>query len=653
MMEMRDRRTTPFQHGQASDAREIDGVIEEAKTWLADQQVSDGHWAFELEADATIPAEYIFLNHFLGTIDDEVEQKLAVYLRSVQEKHGGWPLYYDGDFNMSASVKAYYALKLVGDDPDAPHMVRARNAILAAGGAARANVFTRIALALFEQMPWRAVPVIRVEALLLPKWAMFHIDKVSYWSRTVMIPLFILAALKPKAANPRRVNIRELFVTLPHEEKDYMVNPTGHWLGEFFLWIDRVLRQFERLIPVAVTGRAIGKALAFMKERLNGEDGLGAIFPAMANTVMAYHALGYPQTHPDYVTAREAMDKLLVFDGERGYCQPCLSPVWDTGLAAHAMLEAGFKAGDPVLDKASKWLVGRQILDVAGDWAEKAPGVRPGGWAFQYWNDHYPDVDDTAVVVMALHRTDAEKYKIAIDRGIEWVIGMQSRNGGWGAFDVDNDHDVLQHIPFADHGALLDPPTADVSARCLGMLAQVGYTTAEPAVARAIEYLRREQEKDGSWFGRWGNNYVYGTWSVLCALNAIGEDMQAPYIRRAVDWLKARQQADGGWGEDCASYWQHRRDEVKTSTPSQTSWAVLALMAAGDIDSVAVKGGVEFLLKAPRSQGKWHEEYFNAVGFPRIFYLRYHGYSAFFPLWTLARYRDLQKRNAKFPTHGI
>ena len=368
---------------------------------------------------------------------------------------------------------------------------------------------------------------------------------------------------------------------------------------------------------------------------------------------MAYHALGYPQTHPDYVTAREAMDKLLVFDGERGYCQPCLSPVWDTGLAAHAMLEAGFKAGDPVLDKASKWLVGRQILDVAGDWAEKAPGVRPGGWAFQYWNDHYPDVDDTAVVVMALHRTDAEKYKIAIDRGIEWVIGMQSRNGGWGAFDVDNDYDVLQHIPFADHGALLDPPTADVSARCLGMLAQVGYTTAEPAVARAIEYLRREQEKDGSWFGRWGNNYVYGTWSVLCALNAIGEDMQAPYIRRAVDWLKARQQADGGWGEDCASYWQHRRDEVKTSTPSQTSWAVLALMAAGDIDSVAVKGGVEFLLKAPRSQGKWHEEYFNAVGFPRIFYLRYHGYSAFFPLWTLARYRDLQKRNAKFPTHGI
>ena len=652
-MEMMDRKVSPAEHVQASDAREIAGVVEEAGNWLAAQQADDGHWAFELEADATIPAEYIFLNHFLGDINDEVESKLANYLRSIQEKHGGWPLYYDGDFNMSASVKAYYALKLVGDDPDAPHMVRARNAILAAGGAARANVFTRIALALFEQMPWRAVPVIRVEALLLPKWAMFHIDKVSYWSRTVMIPLFILAALKPKAANPRRVNIRELFVTLPHEEKDYMVNPTGHWLGEFFLWIDRVLRQFERLIPVAVTGRAIGKALAFMKERLNGEDGLGAIFPAMANTVMAYHALGYPQTHPDYVTAREAMDKLLVFDGERGYCQPCLSPVWDTGLAAHAMLEAGFKAGDPVLDKASKWLVGRQILDVAGDWAEKAPGVRPGGWAFQYWNDHYPDVDDTAVVVMALHRTDAEKYKIAIDRGIEWVIGMQSRNGGWGAFDVDNDYDVLQHIPFADHGALLDPPTADVSARCLGMLAQVGYTTAEPAVARAIEYLRREQEKDGSWFGRWGNNYVYGTWSVLCALNAIGEDMQAPYIRRAVDWLKARQQADGGWGEDCASYWQHRRDEVKTSTPSQTSWAVLALMAAGDIDSVAVKGGVEFLLKAPRSQGKWHEEYFNAVGFPRIFYLRYHGYSAFFPLWTLARYRDLQKRNAKFPTHGI
>jgi len=652
-MEMRDRRATPFEEAQASDDREIDGVIEEARTWLADAQSADGHWAFELEADATIPAEYIFLNHFLGHVDDETEAKLANYLRGVQEAHGGWPLYHDGDFNMSASVKAYYALKMAGDDPDEPHMVRARKAILAEGGAAKANVFTRMALALFGQLPWRAVPVIRVEALLLPKWALFHIDKVSYWSRTVMVPLFILAALKPTAVNPRGAHIRELFLTPADQETAYMVNPTGHWLGKVFMGIDQLLRPFERFIPTALTKLAIQKALKFMKERLNGEDGLGAIFPAMANTVMAYHALGYSHDHEDYVTARQSIEKLLVLRDDWGYCQPCLSPVWDTGLAAHAMMEAGLKTGDTCLDTASEWLVDRQILDVDGDWIEKAPNVRPGGWAFQYWNDYYPDVDDTALVVMALHRADPQKYREAIDRGIEWVIGMQSSNGGWGAFDVDNDHDALQHIPFADHGALLDPPTADVSARCLGMLAQAGYGREYPVVQRAIDYLRREQEEDGSWFGRWGNNYVYGTWSVLCALNATGEDMRAPYILKAVDWLKGRQQADGGWGEDCASYWQHRRDEVKTSTPSQTSWAVLALMAAGEINSVAVKGGIEFLLKAPREGGKWEEEYFNAVGFPRVFYLRYHGYSAFFPLWTLARYRGLQKRNTKYPIFGI
>ena len=652
-MEMLNGKFRPSEQSQTSDAREIDGVIEEANKWLSNQQAEDGHWAFELEADATIPAEYIFLNHFLGTIDDEVELKLANYLRSIQEKHGGWPLYHDGDFNMSASVKAYFALKMVGDDPDALHMARARKAILAEGGAAKANVFTRISLALFEQIPWRAVPVIRIEALFLPKWALFHMDKVSYWSRTVMIPLFILAALKPVGVNPRRVNIDELFVTPAEQNTDYMVNPTGHWLGDAFLAVDRLIRPFESLIPTWLTKRAIEKALVFMKERLNGEDGLGAIFPAMANTVMAYHALGYGKDHPDFQIARKSIDKLLVFHDDWGYCQPCLSPVWDTGLAAHAVLEAGVEEGDPTLENAADWLVDRQILDVRGDWVENAPNLRPGGWAFQYWNDHYPDVDDTAVVIMALHRTDPQKYRRAIERGVEWIIGMQSANGGWGAFDVDNDHDILQHIPFADHGALLDPPTADVSARCLGMLAQCGYGREYSVVRRAIDYLKREQEEDGSWFGRWGNNYVYGTWSVLCAFNAVGEDMQAPYIRRAVDWLKSLQQPDGGWGEDCASYWQHRRDEVKTSTPSQTSWAVLALMAAGEIDSVAVKSGIEFLLKAPREAGKWQEKYFNAVGFPRIFYLRYHGYSAFFPLWTLARYRNLQKSNSKYPAHGI
>ncbi len=635
------------------DLNGVDAVVEEARAWLADRQASDGHWAFELEADATIPSEYIMLNHYLDEVDEDTESKLAAYLKETQGDHGGWPLYHDGDFNLSASVKAYFALKLTGEDIEAPYMRWARKAILEHGGAAKANVFTRFALALFGQVPWRAVPVIRVEALLLPKWAPFHINKVSYWSRTVMVPLKILAALKPLARNQHGVDIRELFVKPAHEHRFYLTNPTGKFLGWVMLGVDYAARMVQPLMPKWLERRAISKAVDFISERLNGEDGLGGIFPAMANALMAFDALEYPKDHPDYVICRQAIDKLLVLRDDWGYCQPCLSPVWDTGLAAHAMLESGLTKDDPILTKANEWLLGRQIFEVQGDWAANRGHVRPGGWAFQYWNDYYPDVDDTAVVVMALHRADPEKYREAIERGTEWIIGMQSINGGWGAFDADNNHFFLQNLPFADHGALLDPPTADVSARCLGMLAQLGYETDHPVMAKGLAFLRSEQEKEGSWFGRWGNNYVYGTWSVLCAFNAAGEDMQARHIRKAVDWLKYVQRPDGGWGEDCSTYWQYRRDEVKTSTPSQTSWALMGLMAAGEVDSNSVARGVEYLLNAERDGGNWHEEYFNAVGFPRIFYLRYHGYSAYFPLWTLSRYRSLKKTNSKFPKYGL
>ena len=635
------------------DLNGVDAVVEEARAWLADRQASDGHWAFELEADSTIPSEYIMLNHYLDEVDEDTESKLAAYLKETQGDHGGWPLYHDGDFNLSASVKAYFALKLTGEDIEAPYMRWARKAILEHGGAAKANVFTRFALALFGQVPWRAVPVIRVEALLLPKWAPFHINKVSYWSRTVMVPLKILAALKPLARNQHGVDIRELFVKPAHEHRFYLTNPTGKFLGWVMLGVDYAARMVQPLMPKWLERRAISKAVDFISERLNGEDGLGGIFPAMANALMAFDALEYPKDHPDYVICRQAIDKLLVLRDDWGYCQPCLSPVWDTGLAAHAMLESGLTNDDPILAKANEWLLGRQIFEVQGDWAANRGHVRPGGWAFQYWNDYYPDVDDTAVVVMALHRADPEKYREAIERGTEWIIGMQSINGGWGAFDADNNHFFLQNLPFADHGALLDPPTADVSARCLGMLAQLGYETDHPVMAKGLAFLRSEQEKEGSWFGRWGNNYVYGTWSVLCAFNAAGENMQARHIRKAVDWLKYVQRPDGGWGEDCSTYWQYRRDEVKTSPPSQTSWAMMGLMAAGEVDSNSVARGVEYLLNAERDGGNWHEEYFNAVGFPRIFYLRYHGYSAYFPLWTLSRYRSLKKTNSKFPKYGL
>ncbi|MFO1153462.1 MAG: squalene--hopene cyclase [Rhodospirillales bacterium] len=632
----------------------LDTTIDEAVGWLAEEQATDGHWVFELEADATIPSEYILLNHFTGEIDDAIESKLGAYLRRTQGVHGGWSLFFDGAPDPSCSVKAYYALKLIGDDPDAPHMRRAREVILGMGGAARANVFCRYGLALFGQVPWRAVPFIRPEAVLLPKWAPFHLDKVSYWSRTTMVPLFVVAALKPKAANPRGVGIRELFTTPPEKEKNYLVNPTGHWLGNVFLAVDRLGRRTEAVMAPLLQQKAIERAMAFIHERLNGEDGLGAIFPPMANSLIAMDALGYGRDHPDRVICRAAIEKLLVHRSQTEAClQPCVSPVWDTALAMHATLESGADAADRLAESA-QWLRERQELEVLGDWAVNRPNLRPGGWAFQYRNAYYPDVDDTAAVVMALHRADPEGNAESIDRATEWVLGMQSRNGGWGAFDADNEYYALNNIPFADHGALLDPPTADVTARCLGMLAQLGYGKDHPSVVRALSYLRREQEADGSWFGRWGTNYIYGTWSVLSALNAIGEDMNAPYIRKAVAWLKGRQREDGGWGEDCSSYWAERRDEeAKVSMPSQTAWALLGLMAAGEVESHGVRRGVEYLLTAPRDGGKWREEHYNAVGFPRVFYLRYHGYSAYFPLWALSRYRNLSRSNSKRTEWGI
>ena len=347
-----------------------------------------------------------------------------------------------------------------------------------------------------------------------------------------------------------------------------------------------------------------------------------------------------------------ATPELRKTDKGRAYCQPCFSPIWDTSLAVNALLESG---GDHVrLEKACDWLVSKQILNVVGDWAEGRPGVRPGGWAFQYNNDYYPDVDDTAVVVMALDRQDRVKYREAIERGAEWIFGLQSKNGGWGAFDADNDYYYLNHIPFADHGALLDPPTADVSARCLSMLAQLGYKADHPRVAAAIDYLRREQEPDGSWFGRWGTNYIYGVWSVLCALNAVGIDSKDPMMRHAVAWLLSKQRADGGWGEDGASYWNDQpRGEGKASTPAQTAWALIALMAAGEVDNPAVERGIKHLTDTQKPDGTWVEDYYTAVGFPRVFYLRYHGYKAYFPTWALARYRNLKQGNASQVIYGM
>jgi squalene-hopene/tetraprenyl-beta-curcumene cyclase len=638
----------------ATARRPLDDAIGAAERALLARQKADGHWVFELEADATIPAEYIMLRHYLGDPDPALESKLCAYLRRIQNPGGGWPLFYGGADDVSATVKAYLALKLAGESIDAPHMRSARESVLQLGGAARCNVFTRIALALFEQVPWRAVPVMPVEIMHLPTWFPFHLDKVSYWSRTVVVPLLVLMALHPRARNPKGVDLRELFVTPPEDEKHYMAPVGATPAAKAFFALDKVLRFAEPFFPRSLRARAIAKAIRFTKERLNGEDGLGAIFPAMANAVMAFDAMGYGPDHPDMKTARGAIDKLLVLGDDEGYCQPCVSPVWDTSLVAHALLESGSAEVAEPISRANAWLKGRQVLDVVGDWARQNPTLRPGGWAFQYWNDYYPDVDDTAVVAMALHRENPERYAEPLARAAEWVIGMQSRNGGWGAFDIDNDHYSLNYIPFADHGALLDPPTEDVSARCVGMLLQMGYAKDHPAVARGLDYLRRTQHADGSWFGRWGTNYLYGTWSVINAFLAAGETSRnSEPVKRAVEYLLRSQQPDGGWGEDGATYWHEARGMCKESTPSQTAWALLGLINAGEANHPAVRNGIDYLLERQNDEGLWDEPWYTAVGFPRVFYLRYHGYRAFFPLFALARFRNLTERAQPLPKLGF
>ena len=640
-------------HAPFPDLAAVDRSVERAVAALGRQQRPDGHFVFELEADCTIPSEYVLLRHYLGErVDAELEDKIARYLRRIQSaEHDGWSLFHDGAFDVSASVKAYYALKMIGDLVDAPHMTRARAAILAAGGAAATNVFTRIQLALFGAGPWDAAPEMPPELILAPRWFPIHLSKMSYWARTVVVPLLVLATYRPVARNPRGVLVDELYT-------GEAVRPGSKAAGTKWVWtagftaLDRALKAGRALWPKHLRAKALKRCEEFVLERLNGEDGLGAIYPAMANSVMMFDCLGYRDDHPARAIARKSVENLLVIREDEAYCQPCVSPVWDTALAAHALMEAGEEAK---ADAALAWLKPLQVLDVKGDWADEKPEVRPGGWAFQYRNDHYPDLDDTAVVVMAMDRARGRTgdYDEAIARGTEWTVGLQSKDGGWGAFDADNAYEYLNNLPFADHGALLDPPTADVSARVVSMLAQLGECDG-PRMTAALAWLERAQEPDGSWFGRWGVNYVYGTWSVLCALGAAGLGGEHPMVARAVAWLRAIQNPDGGWGEDCDSYALDRTGHCPApSTASQTAWALLGLMASGDVDSDAVARGVDWLAANQDDKGLWGQEHYTGGGFPRVFYLRYHGYPKYFPLWAMARYRNLKRSNAKRVAWGM
>lgn len=616
-------------------------AIDAARARILARQHADGYWQYELEADCTIPAEYILMLHYIGESDCLLESRLAEYLRDHQCRDGGWPLYPGGALDVSCSVKCYFALKLAGDPADAPHMLRARSAILDHGGAARSNVFTRIALALFGELPWRGVPFLPVEIVLLPRWFPFNLAKVSYWSRTVMVPLSVLTSLKPRAANPRDVHIRELFVTPPEQEKHYFKSRS--LLNRVLFVCEKVFRNGEALIPRRLRRRALKRAEAWILERRNGDGGLGAIFPAMVNAYEAMALLGYPFGHRAQQETRKAIDDLLVVRDHEAWCQPCVSPVWDTGLACLAMQE-DTGAPDDATRRALDWLVTEQLCDQAGDWRDYRPNLPGGGWAFQFRNDAYPDLDDTGAVARALHQSpDRARYAQVVDRAANWLVGMQSRNGGFAAFDADNDHQWLNQIPFADHGALLDPPSSDVSGRVLTLLCLLDRPQDRESRERALRFLLDEQTPAGAWFGRWGTNYIYGTWSVLVALLAAGLDADAPAVQLAVRWLKSVQRADGGWGEGNDSYLDPElQGRGARSGPTQTAWALLALMRAGEDGSPAVARGIDYLLKT-QINGEWHDKRFNAPGFPRVFYLKYHGYNCYFPYWALVRYQNARR----------
>lgn len=614
-------------------------AINKAQDNLLKHQHLDGYWCFELEADCSITADYIIMMHYIGEIDYELQLKLVNYLKRCQSVDGGYSLFTGGRGDVSCSVKVYFALKLAGSSMFSHHMLILKCFILNNGGASKCNVLTRITLAMFDQLPWRGVPYIPVEIMLFSSWSPFHLDKVSYWSRVVMVPLFILCTLKATAINPIGINIVELFVIPPDKEQHYF--PENTLLSRIFLRLDKIGRCTRFLIPNKLHKLAIDKAKDWFIERLNGEDGLGGIFPAMVASYEAMLLLGIPKDHHHVITVRKAIDKLLVIKENEAYCQPCLSPVWDTALTILALQEADKVKNKQSLTLAYDWLKSKQLSSEPGDWRNIKPKLKGGGWAFQFANPHYPDVDDTAIVAYAMSESNITHLNESIHRAANWIVGMQSKNGGYGAFDVDNIHHYLNEIPFADHGALLDPPTADVSARCLMLLGKLckkhpaHYT---PALNNTINYIRSEQEPNGSWFGRWGTNYIYGTWSVLLGLEQTNISKTDSLYTKPAKWLKSIQKIDGGWGESNYSYYNNYDNKLTNSTSFQTAWAILALIAAGEYKCNEVKLGIMYLISTQQDDGSWKDNVFNAPGFPKVFYLKYHGYDKYFPLWALARY---------------
>jgi squalene-hopene/tetraprenyl-beta-curcumene cyclase len=625
------------------DTSRVDGALQRSQDHLLRLQTPAGYWVGELEADSTITSEYLLLRHLLGTTDRDLERKALSYLRDRQGTDGSWNLYQVGAGDLSATIKAYFAMKMAGVSPSDPALARAREWILERGGPTQANVFTKITLALFGQYPWGGVPAMPIEIMLLPRWSYFNIWEISYWSRTVLVPLLIVMDRRPVHPVPRDAGIDELWAHHLHlDDPAYARRGLVSWKN-FFIGVDGFLKTWEAFGPRPWRGRAIRAAHDWLIPRMSVPGGLGGIYPAMVNGILALRLLGYPDDHRLIAGQLKEIEALGLEESGRFHVQPCVSPVWDTGLAVNALLASGLPSAHPGLLRAAEWLLDRQVLE-PGDWEGKRPGLPPGGWAFQFDNPFYPDLDDTAVVAMGLHQIDHPdegRRRAAIERGVRWLWGMQGKDGGWASFDTDQTRLLFNNIPFADHGALLDPATEDLTGRCLECFGRLGVPRDDPAIQRGVAFLRRTQTAEGAWHGRWGVNYLYGTWSVLRGLEAIGIRADDPMVGRAIRWLEARQNADGGWGETCDSYSDADLKGRGASGPSQTAWALLGLMAAGQAGTPAVARGIEFLLRGQRANGGWDDTLWNGTGFPRVFYLQYHLYAHYFPLWALGAWRRL------------
>lgn len=622
----------------------LDECIERAVAYFRATQAPEGYWWAELESNVTMASEHLLLERVLGIAEERRTRKIVRYLLERQQADGSWPIYYGGPGDLSVTIEAYFALKLGGYDPSAPEMVRAKEFIRERGGIARARVFTKLWLALFGQFDWNALPAMPPEVILFPSWFPFNIYAFASWARGTIVPILVVWAHRPVVSIPPELGVDELYLApddrsrlrFPRDQRPFT------WRN-FFLLADRALRWHEALPWKPLRRAALGACERWIIERQEADGSWGGIQPPWVYSLIALKCLGYANDHPVMAKGIHGLLHDFALETDDTFTvQPCVSPVWDTALAITGLREAGVPANDGALLRAGRWLLSKEVRRY-GDWSVNVRGVEPGGWAFEFANETYPDTDDSAEVLIALRLLlDLDGAAgPAVERALRWLRAMQSKNGGWGAFDRDNTRTFVTRIPFADFGATIDPPSEDVTAHIVEALTLYGATPDDPAVRRAVEYLWRKQEPDGSWFGRWGVNYIYGIGAVVPALVAAGASPRDARIRKAVQWLLDHQNADGGWGETCASYDDPALRGQGPSTASQTAWALLALLAAGEASSDAVRRGVEYLVRTQQPDGQWEEPYFTGTGFPRDFMLKYHLYRNYWPLWALGRYRRI------------